>query len=131
MLNSADEYGDTARLLSYGFSRFEQRVVARPGEVVAHVAAPDAREPVAAMVEREVAVVVPRGRTTTAVVLPAERLRAPVGPGDPVGTVVYLVNGRVVAQATVVAALGVRPASWWARMLHWLRSGGPRADATR
>lgn len=124
VLNSGDEYGDAMRLLSYGFDRFAQRVLAPSGTVVARLQVPDAREGVAATVDRDVVASVLRGRAPRLTVLPRPGLRAPIGRGTVVGTAIYSLDGEAAARADLVAAVDVPALSWWARLLEWLRRGG-------
>ncbi|MDW8156165.1 MAG: D-alanyl-D-alanine carboxypeptidase family protein [Armatimonadota bacterium] len=124
VLDSARVFEDAAALLDFGFSRYELRALARPGQAVAELPVPGGPT-LRAGVRDELVWSVARG-------VPVElrprwegELRPPVPAGRDVGWVEVVVDGRVETRARLVALHGVeeKPAGSVFRWL-WERLWG-------
>lgn len=115
VLDSADRWADSARLLEYGFSAFARVELARRDDEVARLAVPGgspaelrvvAAERLATVVSvRQVKDV--RGRVELV------RLSPPIRAGAPVGRLVAYVGDREVGSVPVIAAHAIARRPWW------------------
>jgi D-alanyl-D-alanine carboxypeptidase (penicillin-binding protein 5/6) len=119
VLDSARVFEDAAALLDFGFSRYELRTLARPGEAVAELPVAGGG-PVRAGVREELAWSVARGVPVELRPRWEEGLKPPVPAGQAVGWVEVVVGGRVETRARLVALHGVdaKPAG---SVFRWLR----------
>lgn len=121
VLNSGNRWNDSARLLDWGFQTFAVVPVLPAGNEVTRVPVLQGmRADVAAVAGEPLTVVVPR--TLAPVVtweVEASPVRAPVFPGQPIGTVYALVNSQVVNQTPLIAIDAVEEKIWWQLLLRW------------
>jgi serine-type D-Ala-D-Ala carboxypeptidase (penicillin-binding protein 5/6) len=104
VLHSRDMYGDSSRLLSYGFAHFRPATAAVPGERLAVVEVPDANRPVVGTVADGVTVDLSPGETLARRVTVAGDLRLPLRRGERIGEVLVSAGGRLVRVEPLVAA---------------------------
>ncbi|MFY9417442.1 MAG: D-alanyl-D-alanine carboxypeptidase family protein, partial [bacterium] len=110
VLNSADRWGDSVRLLDYGFNEFSLLSLAKQGE-----RAGEARvvgglvDRVPLVPARDLNVVVPRdkGRKLERVVEIRENLTAPLGAGEVVGEIRAVLEGETIEKVPLIAAAQV------------------------
>lgn len=115
VLDSADRWADSARLLEYGFSAFARVELARRDDEVARLPVPGGSPPELRVVAAErLATVVPvrqvkdvRGRVELA------RLSPPIQAGARVGRLVAYVGQEEVDSVPLVAAHAVAHRPWW------------------
>lgn len=107
VLDSLDRYGDTVRLLDYGFENFALRNPAPAGETVFLAPVRGGVRPVVPVsAARDTFVVVPRrdlDRIRTVISVNPD-LRAPVVRGERVGTLAVVSDGTLFARVPLVAA---------------------------
>lgn len=128
VLHSNDRWGDSRRLLDYGFATYTLRNFAPAGEVVRHV-------PVRGGVAKTVAVTpeahltlvvkrddIPRIRT---VINTAPQLDAPVTAGERVGSLTVLLDGEVLGRTPLITAAAVRKAPPWQGLFQWISAQKP------
>lgn len=128
VLNADGRWRDSQRLLEWGFTNFRLAELAGREEVIANVAVRGGRDPwVPVSAGEPLAAVVPRAAAEPPrldLVLP-EEVRAPVAPGQMLGTARVTWNGTLHAQAPLVAAMPVRRATWITYLVRplvpWLR----------
>lgn len=109
LLHTRDMYGDSARLLSYGFAHFRPTTLARAGENIAVVELPASKEPVVGIVASDVTVDTAPGEDVVRRVSLAGGLNAPLRRGDRIGEVEFSAGGRLVGVSPLVAAHDVGP----------------------
>lgn len=117
-----DRFTQAAKLLEWGFAHYRRVRVASAGTVAALVPVSDyLDERVGAVVSADATAPVfdVRGALSTSAVM-ASRVRAPVRKGQRLGTLVVRQEGRLVAQAPIVAERAVAAPGLWERMGIWL-----------
>lgn len=124
VLDSPDRWGETARLLDWGFRNYALRTFAPAGEAVALVPVRGGRvDAVQAAPAWDVTMAVPR-RDLAAVRTAIDRdpnLRAPVARGQRVGSLTVLgPRGTVWARVPLIARAAVERAPWWQRLMRAL-----------
>lgn len=110
VLHSDDRYGDSVRLLDYGFAGFKNEAVAVKGDPAAYIKVRDGVESqVSAGCARDVVVTVPVGGDSGVekIVKKETEITAPVMPGQVTGSLLVLVNGEPAAGADLTANKGV------------------------
>src|SRR5579875_1967247 len=120
LLHSTDLWGDAARLLDYGFSRFRPLELAHAGEELAALELPGARRLVVGVVPHALFGVVPRGEVPVRRVVVSSRLPVPLRRGTPIGQVRFYVGGRLLAASPLVAAGDVGPSSALPGVVEWI-----------
>lgn len=125
VLDSGDRWGDSVRLLEYGFRNYALRNLAPAGEVVARVPVRGARTTaVEATPAWDVTLALPRralGAVRTAIYV-NPHLEAPVASGQRIGSLTVLgPEGEVWARVPLLAAHPVPRAPWWHRLGVFLR----------
>lgn len=120
LLHSTDLWGDAARLLDYGFSRFRPLELAHAGEELAALELPGARRLVVGVVPHALFGVVPRGEVPVRRVVVSSRLAVPLRRGTPIGQVRFYVGGRLLAASPLVAAGDVGPSSALPGVVEWI-----------
>lgn len=86
VLGSSDRWNDSIRLLNYGFNEFHLLTLVERGAVVAEIDLPTAMQPVVAVAEQPISVVVRSDRPAEVELQTViERLRAPIHSGQPLG----------------------------------------------
>ncbi|WP_162143521.1 D-alanyl-D-alanine carboxypeptidase family protein [Alicyclobacillus herbarius] len=112
-----ERFADTKKLLDWGFNNFVEDKVAAAGKTLSQTLfvknGKSQRLPVAA--KNDLVVAVPKGVHGT-LELESSSLSAPIAKGASVGTLKYVVNGKMVAEEPVVAAQTDGKASWLARL---------------
>ncbi|HEY8551998.1 MAG TPA: D-alanyl-D-alanine carboxypeptidase family protein [Thermaerobacter sp.] len=122
VLASGDRWGDSQRLLEWGFRAFRPVTGGHRGEVLGRVPVRDGRRSaVEAQLEEDLGVLVPPAvapRVRRVVEL-ARAVAAPVVAGQRVGTARLELDGVTLAAQPLVAATAVPAAPWWRRGLPW------------
>lgn len=118
-----ESFESARRLLEDGFDKYRLVTLAEAGDRLpdhAPVAAGERdtvpvviAEPVRALVRTE-------GAPDVTPVVLSRRPRAPVAPGDEVGTAIFRHGSRVIARVPVAAAEAVGPLPWWRRLWNGL-----------
>lgn len=115
VLHADGRWRDSQRLLEWGFSNFRLAELAAREEVVVNARVTGGRDPWVPLVAVEpLAAVVPRTAQESPRVelaVPAE-VRAPVAPGQALGTARITWDGKLQGQVALVAARQVRKATW-------------------
>lgn len=101
-----EAFTDTATLLDFGFANWRRQTVVGAGDRLEPVVVDGVEVPTEAA--EAIETLLRRGSEATLSVDPVTGLALPVERGDPVGTVVAIVDGEEVGEAPVVAAEGVR-----------------------
>ena len=109
LLHTRDMYGDSARLLSYGFAHFHPTTLAHAGENIAVVEVPASARPVVGTVASDVTVDTAPGENVVRRVSLAGGLSVPLRRGDRIGEVKFSAGGRLVGISPLVAAQDVGP----------------------
>jgi serine-type D-Ala-D-Ala carboxypeptidase (penicillin-binding protein 5/6) len=104
LLHTHDMWGDSARLLSYGFAHYRLKTLARAGENLAVVEVPAAKQPVVGTVASDVTVDTTPGEAVDREVTLAPNVTAPVHRGEEIGEVAFSAGGTVVRASPLVAA---------------------------
>jgi serine-type D-Ala-D-Ala carboxypeptidase (penicillin-binding protein 5/6) len=104
LLHTHDMWGDSARLLSYGFVHYRPKTLARAGEGLAVVEVPSATQPVVGTVTGDVIVDTTPGESVVREVTLAPDVAAPVHRGEEIGEVAFSTGGTVVRVSPLVAA---------------------------
>ncbi len=103
-------WGETMRLLDYGFATCESAVLARHGEILGTVTVEKgALDKVEAIAGSDISLLVKKGesnRVTTETVLP-ERINAPLKAGEQIGELIALKDGEETGRYPLVAATDV------------------------
>ncbi|HEV8340329.1 MAG TPA: D-alanyl-D-alanine carboxypeptidase family protein [bacterium] len=120
VMDSADVFGDAARLLEYGFINFRLSRAAARGEVVIQQPLDGAELPLAAAVTEDLFVVAPPVALRREVHLRAG-LRPPIRAGQPVGELLVYAGAAVVGRAPVAAVADVDARSAWRQFEEWMR----------
>ncbi len=122
VLDSADVFGDAARLLEYGFRHFHLVRIAARGAVLARALPPGAEETVAAATPEDVDLVAPRSATLRSVAHVRADLQLPIHRGAEVGALAVYADGRLALRVPLLAAGEVRARPLWRQVLLWMRS---------
>lgn len=104
VLHTRDMWGDSTRLLSYGFTHFRPTPLALAGENLAVVELPTAKHAVVGTVASDVTIDTAPGEDVVRRVSVATDLNAPVHRGDRIGEVAFSAGGRLVRVSPLVAA---------------------------
>ena len=104
VLHTRDMWGDSARLLSYGFAHFRPTTLARAGENLAVLELPASKRTVVGTVADDVTVDTTPGEAVVRRVTVAADLNAPLRRGDRIGEVAFSAGGRLVGVSPLVAA---------------------------
>ena len=104
VLHTRDMWGDSSRLLSYGFAHFRPTTLARAGEDLAVVELPASKRAVVGTVASDVTTVTTPGEDVVRRVSLATDLNAPLRRGDRIGEVTFSAAGRLVGVSPLVAA---------------------------
>ncbi len=108
-LNAPSDWNDHRALFSYGFSQMETRTLAAVGELRYTISVVNGEcDRVLCVNREEISVVLPKSAPapTVNVKLP-HFTAAPVKEGEVLGTVEYLLDGRVIASASLCAAASI------------------------
>ncbi len=120
VMDSADVFGDSARLLDYGFNNFRLTRAAARGEVVLRQAPDGAADPLEAVVAEDLFVVTPPIALRREVRLRAD-LRPPIHAGQRVGELLIYAGSAVVGRARVAAVSDIEAHSVWRQLEQWMR----------
>jgi D-alanyl-D-alanine carboxypeptidase (penicillin-binding protein 5/6) len=117
VLKSHDRFGDSARLLDYGFQNFVRVGVINPGEIVAIVPIEKGNpSTVEAVAQAQLELTVPNqqaGQIET-VINVDEHLRAPLQAGTKVGEVILTCEGKELQKVPLITSQTVmKNAPWW------------------
>lgn len=104
VLHTRDMYGDSARLLSYGFAHFHPKTLARAGENLAVVELPASKRTVVGTVANDVTVDTAPGEDVVRRVTVATDLNTPLRRGDQIGEVAFSAAGRLVRVSPLISA---------------------------
>ncbi len=104
VLHTRDMWGDSTRLLSYGFAHFRPTTLARAGENLAVVELPASKRTVVGTIVDDVTVDTTPGEAVVRRVTVAADLTAPLRRGDRIGEVTFSAGGRLVRVSPLVAA---------------------------
>jgi serine-type D-Ala-D-Ala carboxypeptidase (penicillin-binding protein 5/6) len=104
VLHTRDMWGDSSRLLSYGFAHFRPTTLARAGENLAVVELPASKRTVVGTIADDVTVLTTPGEAVVRRVTVAADLNAPLRRGDRIGEVAFSAGGRLVRVSPLVAA---------------------------
>lgn len=118
-----DRARDSARLLSYGFSRLRRYLAVEKGQDIEAIPVPRGRtEQVMAQAGSDLHILVSRGEESNLSfeVKPLEGLRAPVQAGQEIGSYVALLDGKVVGKIPLVAKAPVEKANLIILFFRWL-----------
>jgi len=105
VLHSDNRYADSIRLMDYGFTNFRQERVVTGGETLSTLSVKYGTQPkVAVQCSGDVVVSVPVRKTDTIqkIVMVEREIDAPVKPGQVVGKVLVLVEGKPVAETELI-----------------------------
>jgi D-alanyl-D-alanine carboxypeptidase (penicillin-binding protein 5/6) len=120
VLNSPDRWGESARLLEYGFNNFTLKLLATPGEAVGEIeTAGGYPRTVAVYPRRPLMVVVPKGEEAYGekkIRLRRDKLRPPVKPGTVAGEVAFFFRGEKVCGVDLIVRERVDKDWWWRRL---------------
>ncbi|HLW48830.1 MAG TPA: D-alanyl-D-alanine carboxypeptidase family protein [bacterium] len=104
VLHTHDMWGDSSRLLSYGFAHFRPKTVALAGERLAVVQLPSAKQTVVGTVPGDVTLDTTPGEAVGRIVSLAADVSAPVRRGEQIGEVAFSSGGKVMQISPLVAA---------------------------
>jgi len=120
VLNSPDRWGESARLLEYGFNNFTLKLLATPEKPVGKIeTAGGYPRAVAVYPRRRLLVVIPKGEEGYAqrsIILRADKLRLPVRPGTVAGGVAFFFRGEKVCGVDLIVRERVDKDWWWRRL---------------
>jgi len=106
-------WGETMKLLDYGFAICESAVIAEQGEVLGSISVEKGSPTtINAIADSDINLLVKKGerdQVTTEVIL-FDKLKAPVNAGDKVGELIALKDGQEVGRYPLVADAGIRVA---------------------
>lgn len=116
VLNSPDRWGESARLLEYGFNHFTLELMADVNQPVARVKIPGGwPQEVEIYPRRPLMAVIPKGKEEEAekkVYLYPEVLVPPLKPGTAVGEMIFLFKGEEVSAVDLIVTTRVEKDSW-------------------
>ena len=104
VLHTRDMYGDSARLLAYGFAHFHPTTLARAGESLAVVELPASKRTVVGTVANDITVDTAPGEDVVRRVTVATDLNTPLRRGDQIGEVAFSAGGRLVRVSPLISA---------------------------
>lgn len=105
-LNDGADWADHAALFDYGFSTGHSHLLARSGKPMGLAAVEGSLVPAVVVETREeVRCYLTDGETPTARLLLPRRLSAPIHEGQPVGTLIFYLDGRELGRTELVATL--------------------------
>lgn len=104
LMHTHDMWGDSARLLSYGFAHYRPKTIARAGDSLAVVEVPAANQTVVGTVPDDVTVDTMPGEAVVRSVILADGVSVPVHRGERIGEVAFSAGGRVMHISPLVAA---------------------------
>lgn len=120
VLKSPDRWGESARLLEYGFNNFTLKLLATPETPVGEIkTAGGYPRTVAVYPRRPLLVVIPKGEEGYAqkrTILRPEKLRLPARPGTVVGEVAFFFRGEKVCAVDLIIRERVDKDRWWRRL---------------
>lgn len=122
VLKSYDRYGDSLKLLEYGFDNFEYRQVAVSGEVFRSVPVLKGMEDrVQAKFTGDLSVLIPRDRPEALEVKTEviSGITAPVKKGQRIGRVKIYMDGQQMGISELAAASDVPERTWWRTVKKW------------
>ncbi|HOB89392.1 MAG TPA: D-alanyl-D-alanine carboxypeptidase family protein [Bacillota bacterium] len=121
--SNAERLDDTIKLLDYGFREFDRVVLATEGQNIGSVRIPNGhRELVAASVDRDYTVLVPRDKReliTTEFV--SDERKAPIPKGGRLGEVIVSVDGEEIIRVNVVSTEDVPKANFFTLLSRGIR----------
>jgi D-alanyl-D-alanine carboxypeptidase (penicillin-binding protein 5/6) len=113
---------DASALLHYGWGGWRNRPLYAAGQVVAQIHHVDwSPEAVQGVTTRAVVVSAPKqqpGAKLQTQFVPQANLKAPIGAGEPIGTLSVRWHGHLLQIIPVVAKAAVQSAGWFVRLLH-------------
>ncbi|TFH89772.1 D-alanyl-D-alanine carboxypeptidase family protein [Vibrio ouci] len=115
---------ESKQLLSYGFRFFDTVAPTKPTDTLAEARVwMGAVDHVAAGVDETVLITLPKGDANKLIaeVEFAGELTAPIRKGDPIGKVIYSVEGNEVTSATLVAQQDVEEGGIFKKLMDWLK----------
>ncbi|AEG58887.1 D-alanyl-D-alanine carboxypeptidase family protein [Desulforamulus ruminis] len=121
VLHSEDRWGESIRLLNYGFERFQNRTVAVQGEAFSTIGIKEGEKrtvPVSVAQNIVVALPVDKEEKVERIIMMEPELRAPVRPGQAVGKLQVLVEGEMVGQADLITMEGTPKLPAYQMMWH-------------
>jgi D-alanyl-D-alanine carboxypeptidase (penicillin-binding protein 5/6) len=121
--SNSQRAADSARLLNYGFASLRNYLALKKGKDLGEVPVRKGRvEKVAARAGEDLRVLLRRGdeRRLTLALRPLPALSAPLAAGQKIGSVVVLLDGKALGQATAVAETSVEKANLIIRFFRWL-----------
>lgn len=122
VLGSTDRWSDTRKLLDYGFGNFHVVTLADRGDVVARLPLDRAMDPVVAVANRPLTVVV-RDEDVSHVSTEWQihpDLKAPIARGEAVGTFRVYIGDTLAKEVPLVAAADVERRTLLRTLLRWL-----------
>jgi D-alanyl-D-alanine carboxypeptidase (penicillin-binding protein 5/6) len=121
LLHTHDMWGDSARLLSYGFTHYRPKTLARAGERLAVLEVPAAKQTVVGTVPWDVTVDTMPGEAVLRSVTLADDVNMPIHRGERIGEVAFSAGGKVMEVSPLVAADDVATdASPVEQVVHWI-----------
>lgn len=104
-LNDADDWNDHVRLLNYGFDVYPSRILCEENELFGRVRVAGSLLPILPVkAAKQVRYPLRAGESLSLKVEIAGELQAPVERGEPVGWILWLQNGEVVAKTELLCA---------------------------
>lgn len=121
VLNAGDRYRETSALLQYGFDHFRILTLAQRGDPLARLQLSSGVEPIIAVANEPLTVVVPNERVshvyTQFILDPA--LKAPIRRGRQIGTIDVLIDGETAHSIPLVAQGSVAARTPWVLFKSW------------
>lgn len=125
VMNSCDMYGDTEKLLNYGFDNYEMDVLEEADQTYQVKVSGGTDEIVSAKPERQMAVAVlpaEKGQLSIKTEM-AEQVKAPVKKGAVLGKGTILLNGKEIDEINYIAQEDVtKKPPFWIAFSNWFRS---------
>jgi D-alanyl-D-alanine carboxypeptidase (penicillin-binding protein 5/6) len=132
VLHSGDRYGDSARLLDYGYNNFNNIAAVKAGDTVCTIKIQDGSAPVLPLtVQRDVHITVPVDRVVSLErnIIKEHMLVAPVRAQSPAGRMRLLADGETVAETILVTGKSVAKQPFY--HIIWNRLKNPAALISR
>lgn len=110
VLHSDDRWSEAICLLNYGFERFDNQMIAVQGAPISSISVENGlKENVLVTVDKDISVTVPSGKDDSIkkVLVFKKDITSPVIPGQPVGKIEVLVDGKKVNEADLLTMEGV------------------------